>query len=393
MADITTGCFNPFRVLILVVAIETLIRDSSVHRFLLPFSSLLSCSRNEDALYNPLQNISWRIVKDHDENENEKNVLRLFLNNESEPIRLPWGGVRRCFSNRRISFVGDSVTRYQYLNLVHFIAHGRWYSDYPSFEQEPLWSSWLEFFQGTTARLTNEGGSTNEKCDCYRSPHDGITRENRYFEDSELNLSISYFKFLTGISNRGMNHNKLNLSDCKEGRGCIQAKCSPGSCFETDWIATDHMELLEHIASTHRPDTIIFNSGIWHRFKNPLDKGFTSAERISDLLSLARTLFPLGIKRLFWKTTTAALDGGKDQLGAYEVDMMIQALEQENNGTSLSWRVFDAFSLTLSAIVTGQSLRIPVSWDSIHFLPDVYRGLNEVLLTEILSGCKYCRED
>lgn len=333
--------------------------------------------------------MSWQLAPENDEMV-DGNVLRLFLNDEADPIHLPWESVRNCLSGRRISFIGDSVTRYQYFNLVHFIAHGRWYSDYPSFEQEPLWSSWLDFYQGTTARLTTKDGVSRERCDCYRNPNDSLTRENRYFEDSELNLSISYIQFSVGISKRGMDYSKLDLSDCQEGLGCSQAECSPGSCSETHWVAKDHMDLLEHVASTIQPDTVVFNSGIWHRLNNPVDPGFTSPELIKDLIALAKRLPQFGIQRLIWKTTTAALEGGHKQLGAVEVDTMSQALESFGGGASLSWKIFDAYSITESVFETGRRLNTPVSWDSIHFLPDVYRGLNEALLINILGGCKFC---
>ena len=148
------------------------------------------------------------------------------------------------------------------------------------------------------------------------------------------------------------------------------------------------MDLLEHIASTVHPDTVLFNSGIWHRLYNTLDPGFTTPELIKDLIALANILPQFGIQRLIWKTTTASIEGGNNQLGAVEVDTLIQSLEP--NGGVASWKVFDAYSITSSVFEIGRRLNIPVSWDSIHFLPDVYRGLNEALLINILSGCKFC---
>lgn len=388
LADVLSRTTLVFSFIIFLFVLEAPPSGPAFRRIYPLLPSSLPCYRNSGALFTPIRNVSWQLVPENDETV-DGNVLRLFLNDEAEPIHLPWESVRICLSGRRISFIGDSVTRYQYLNLVHFIAHGRWYSDYPSFEQEPLWSSWLDFYQGTTARLTTKDGVSRERCDCYRNPNDSLTRENRYFEDSELNLSISYIQFSVGISKRGMDYNKLDLSDCQEGLGCSQAECSPGSCSETHWFAKDHMDLLEHIASTIHPDTVVFNSGIWHRLYNPLDPGFTSPELIKDLIALAKRLPQFGIQRLIWKTTTAALEGGNNQLGAAEVDTLIQALEPNGGGTS--WNVFDAYSITSSVFETGRRVNIPVSWDSIHFLPDVYRGLNEVLLTNILSGCKNCR--
>lgn len=323
---------------------------------------------------------TWQLLQEDQESVG-KEVFRIFLN-QNEPITLPWKSVRQCLVDRSITFVGDSLTRYQYLNLVHFITHGKWYSSSPPFEHEQLWSSWQDFYQGTTARLTTKNGQTREKCDCYRNPKDTLSRENRYYENLELNLSISYIQYSWGISKRGMDCDKLNLTNCQEGMGCSQASCSPGYCSETHWIAHDHMDLLQRIASTLHPDTLIFNSGIWHRLNNPFDEAFTSVERIKDLLKLSKTLPRHGIRNLIWKTTTATNEGGF-QLGSREIDTIIPALERDDN--LYRWKIFDAFSLTSSVAEEGRSLRIPVYYDAYHFIPEIYRGLNEVLLNMILS--------
>jgi hypothetical protein len=85
----------------------------------------------------------------------DEKVLRLFLNNE--PIHLPWMSVRSCLFSRSISFIGDSVTRYQYLNLVHFRTHGEWYSS-PSLELQGMWTSWNEFYKGTSSNFVTSKG-------------------------------------------------------------------------------------------------------------------------------------------------------------------------------------------------------------------------------------------
>lgn len=229
--------------------------------------------------------------------------------------------------------------------------------------------------------MTTENGLSRETCDCYRNPKDSLSRENRYYENVELNLSISYIQYSWGISKRGMNIETLNLTNCLKGLGCTQAGCSPGACSDTHWIAQDHKDLLVHIASTLHPDTLIFNSGIWHRLNNPFDEGFTSAERINDLLQLARILPQFGIRNLVWKTTTASNQEGF-QLGASELEYIIPALESDNS--SLRWKIFDAYSLTSRVSVMGQRLNIPVYYDNYHVTPDIYRGLNEVLLRNII---------
>ena len=44
--------------------------------------------------------------------------------------------IRSCLQDKRIVFVGDSLTRYQYLNLVNFLATGHWTSAKPSMTWE-----------------------------------------------------------------------------------------------------------------------------------------------------------------------------------------------------------------------------------------------------------------
>jgi hypothetical protein len=123
------------------------------------------------------------------------------------------------------------------------------------------------------------------------------------------------------------------LTDCNEGSGCAQAPCSIGNCLESHWVAQNHMDLLFHVSSTHHPDTVIFNSGIWNSLVND-HEGFSSQERINDLLILQETLPQFGVQRLIWKTTTA-INGGTMHLGAVEAQSMILVLE--DNEELFSW--------------------------------------------------------
>ena len=69
---------------------------------------------------------------------------------------------------KHLLLIGDSLTRYQYLNLVQFLTTG--YPLWPNksdaaFENIHQWPSVNAFFQGTNNRL---GGQ--EVCDCFRGP-------------------------------------------------------------------------------------------------------------------------------------------------------------------------------------------------------------------------------
>jgi hypothetical protein len=102
-----------------------------------------------------------------------------------------------CLSNKRIIIIGDSITRYQYLNLISFLHLGSWYSSFPYLTREKDWKSWKDFYAGTTNRF----GCT-AVCDCLRvdsltgppKPIDfKIQKENRFWFNSEFNVSINMF--------------------------------------------------------------------------------------------------------------------------------------------------------------------------------------------------------
>ena len=302
--------------------------------------------------------------------------LRMIPHVNSPPIELDWRGVRQCLRGRRIAFVGDSVSRYQYLNLVHFLAWGSWYSSFPRFENEQDWGSWTDFFVGTSSRLVTP--NTRESCDCGRE----FKVENRAFFDSAHNFTITFTQYVEGIASRGIDPRLLTLTECTDSAGCLQGGCSPGECNQPTWSFGGHVELLDHVAVSLAPDTIIFNSGLWPH------SGFDTPERIKDLLRLAVSLKWRGVKDLIWKTTTRT-DVRKEDLGDSfrnpgfrERDTLLPALATHGAKNS-SWRVFDAYALTKSLDVLDR----PVSlffWDHVHLQPPVYRGLNEVLLADLL---------
>lgn len=55
---------------------------------------------------------------------------------------------RECLKGRHIVFIGDSLTRYSYLNLANFIETGDWESySYPYSEVEGQWGNWTKFYE------------------------------------------------------------------------------------------------------------------------------------------------------------------------------------------------------------------------------------------------------
>ena len=296
---------------------------------------------------------------------------------------LPWESIRHCLRGRRIAFLGDSLTRYQYLNLVHFIARGSWYSESPAFENERSWPSWAEFYKGTSARLTTS--TSHESCDCFRPEDNNVARavENRVFEIASLGIAIAFFQMFEGVPSRGIEPSNLTMKDCRPDVGCVQGGCQPGSCSNPSWSTSGPVELTEHVSSAFRPDTVIINSGLWGEASS-----FATPARIRDLHTISQHMRSAGAKELIWKTSTALpIDGVQPAHAEFEI--LLPALAKQDP----PWRIFDAHSITDSlaaGVLRGQFSRDAVFWAGGHFQPEVYRGLNEALLVDILRGCELC---
>lgn len=107
----------------------------------------------------------------------------------TERERLPCGCItpNHCLpANATLVFMGDSITRYQYLDLVYTLHFGNRKHERRDMKNNPLneymWDSWQEFYNDTTTEL-----QPNEGCDCYRkegpwNPSSTRVCENRIFQ-------------------------------------------------------------------------------------------------------------------------------------------------------------------------------------------------------------------
>ena len=119
--------------------------------------------------------------------------IPLWQRTDENTIQLSPDSVRRCnvssiahddvllaLSGTHIAFIGDSITRYQYVSLVYFLTTGSWTSPPPSNVRESVWPSWPDFLVGSSARIVHE------QCDCFRPeghPADlSVFAENRFYQ-------------------------------------------------------------------------------------------------------------------------------------------------------------------------------------------------------------------
>ena len=344
----------------------------------------LPCATSAEAPPPSVSDVTWQeLPEDNDDYGSDgSGALRLravFGGRALRPLSL--ASVRACLRGRRLAIIGDSLTRYQYLNLAHFLAYGSWYSAPPHLESERQWGSWGDFFRGSSARL-NAAPAAFEVCDCVADPPE-LRIENRYFVDLEANITLSFRQMRGTLTQRGHDAEWLNAG-CR-APPCAQTGCVPGNCSGANYTLSSPRELLEHFASTFRPDTIVVNSGFWG--------GFDAPQTLIDLAAAAVAMRAVGVRNFIWKVTTAWMSPeDHSEPGASELETLVPTLSRPA-GDAPAWRVYDTLALTLplvAAVKAGMIAENVSFWDKFHFQQAVYRGLNEALLLDLMRGCDAC---
>lgn len=93
---------------------------------------------------------------------------------------------RACLTGKHVLFIGDSLTRYQYLNLVNFLENGHRADHAPHLVEEFQWNDWVTFYTESGRERLNG----HEICDCRREGYlEGFCIENRLYWRPEPNLA------------------------------------------------------------------------------------------------------------------------------------------------------------------------------------------------------------
>jgi hypothetical protein len=255
--------------------------------------------------------------------------------------------------NLHMSFVGDSLTRYQYLSFVNYLHTGRWIEndDVPNIIHLMGGMSWNQSFFYAHELLHG-----NENCDCHRS--DGhyvaakcmhVICENRYYRHIERNNYISLIQKFGLFEAHGHwdpsqvynSHHAVNLT-LPDVRGRAFAWR-----FQ-NWhdIITFHLAKLDP-----KPKIVLFNAGMW-----PHDLG-----NVSNVHAIRRALDEHGMVGIY-KTTTKSKTDNSTSIDPYE----IKACEILHHCLDMSW--------------TGTLSNNSDYVDLKHFSASVNRRFNEQLI-------------
>lgn len=151
----------------------------------------------------------------------------------------------------RIVYMGDSLMRYMYLDLVFGLSlkdHELQREDRNPL-QENSWPDWQSFLDGTTAGL-----SPNEVCDCHRDPamNYSTVAENRIFHQPDCNVTVA---FVLVFGSKPVNGRWM-----RNGFVAHRFHQNPNAPARTQrsWNAV----LRQHIAPL-RPTALVLSASLW----------------------------------------------------------------------------------------------------------------------------------
>lgn len=240
---------------------------------------------------------------------------------------------KKCLSGLRLAFLGDSVTRYQYLALLHFLVVGYYPHPYddgaPSVTNHEQWKGgWDGYYKGAQDALRKHLPTT-AVLDCDDCHHEKRVTEHWHCEvpygvggsQTSLHLDYSYIYNTPSVEKSTMDGIK--------------------------WALRDDV----------KPDFVIVNQGVFVEKSHHVDV-------VKGLLEQGAKLLTTNETKLVWKATTNHND-------EFETDIRQYAKKY-------GWEYYS--TRTISKAAEQQNLLLVWKLASVHFRPVMYEQFNDLLL-------------
>ena len=254
--------------------------------------------------------------------------------------------------NLNILFMGDSLSRYQYLDLVFFLSHnGTWPSpeDSPNMVVEKTHTNgWVQFYN-----FTNSALQPYEQCDCFRAQKFNLATliENRYYHDPERNNTVTYLQKF----GKHPFKSSWNVTDVHQDHMLVQDSSELNFVHQdADWISTIR-DFVCHMSP--KPSLFIFNAGLWsnHDLTNvEVQQRIIEALQACEIVSMFKTTTK---KKIECNQTWAEYEQQLCNLTDYCMDVRWTGLVPEE-----------------------------YYWDPLHFREPIYSMMNAQLLSLITSN-------
>lgn len=306
------------------------------------------------------------------------------------------------FRNLRLVFLGDSVTRYQYLSLAYYLRHGRWLDPALSVNNlvnahsfhHPLHpdDDWNEFFLQSNRLL-----HPMEICDCLRDRK--VVLERRYFYDAERENLLVYINMNGNVSTTpgkgyygrllgaeifgprfaqqvglpfGLGHHHKNHEDeivWEYSTWGDVIRYHIGSMDLMYSSSSSGTSLATSAPTFFPPASILLNAGLHpHSFWNP--------QEADDMHAALQSV---GLYPTTWKTTTYKLQQVLEYQSAQKFSHSSHATPHvRGTDQQMCTLLGSCFNLSWTA-----NLRPELYFDDLHFLEPIYRILNEEYLDQL----------
>lgn len=278
-----------------------------------------------------------------------------------------------CLHDQSLVFVGDSVTRFQFIALVHFIHTGQWLPEMKEGDTNHLlfessWPDWRTYLIASCNYL-----HPFQTCDVFRyvpgihEYHWSINMtDNRYYHNPAFNINISFISAVMAV----------------EGHFPMAWRPGPPMSVETyrhrefdyqgDYVDLARI-LREHVGPV---DALFLNEGIFPM--GDLDRDSEAAQRV-----FKKYLAPglLKSRPPIWMTTTPLVGDG-------DADIVELAREAAASG----WAIMDRYAIVTSAcralVHTQRELNATqmlkaqerAYFDQAHVKPFLNRAFGEAVL-------------
>jgi len=298
--------------------------------------------------------------------------------------------------------MGDSRTRYQYLNLVYFLTTGNWTSPFPANEQETQHgtnyqqheNNWNMFYNTTSMRLTS--ARTFEICDCERRyAHGAISSviENRYWTCDEPYINVNlmttlgphplWFHKLEYVNYTGVARRQTQQAGCRKGHCAVR---DPGTFYDYGKNYEAAMVVFPRLMqSTH----VVLARG-WNEWAGQVNM-------LTNVAARLRAGNDSSVRRVFYRSNSLELGGNQFSTprdsawmqAEYGLGLALQARGYEVDNASLVL----SKSLMREFRARHEDKRWPwlresmAFWDSYHFTGAVNRAFNELLLRQLVGDC------
>jgi len=189
--------------------------------------------------------------------------------------------------NLHIVYIGDSVSRYQYISLVHYFHTGHWLNDSTLLLHAghfPGHGGYPGLFN-----YTNHYFSGRLRCDCFRRGRKLVKShyENKYWRDDCRNNTLTYIGKFSDRPIQG-HWDAWTVYQEKPASLDVDTKLPPVWQFNESWADA----VVHHVQQLRpKPNYVYFNAGLWRPsgLNRTQFNDLVHAVRAADMIPIFRT--------------------------------------------------------------------------------------------------------